>query len=133
MIKISDIHHQFEKPYRHIWKILDIGDKYLGKKSKEPVYAVRYNGLVYEMTLTKILEKIKFSKETNLFDVFRFLEYNPIDKNFYPQCGFHDETAKTYRYFSNQSKMDFWIEIHKEDLNKESYELYYRCKTKQLK
>lgn len=126
--KISDIHYQWEKPYHHIWRILDIGDTLLGKKLKEPLYAVRHNGLVYEMSLTKIIDKIKFSESNNIFDVYRFLEYNENDRLFYPKCGFYDETSDIYRYFSNQAKMDFWIEMNKENLKKESYELYYSCK-----
>lgn len=126
--KISDIHYQWEKPYRHIWKILDVGDTLLGKKLKEPLYAVRHNGLVYEMPLSKILDRIKFSESNNMVDVYRFLEYNENDRLFYPKCGFYDETSEIYRYFSNQSKMDFWIEINKENLKKESYELYYSRK-----
>lgn len=126
--KISEIHHQWEKPYRNIWIIHDIGDTVFGKKLKEPLYAVRHNGLVYEMSLTKILDRIKFSESNNIFDVYRFLEYNTIDRLFYVKCGFHDEGSKMYRYFSTQEKMDFWIEMHKEYLNNESYELYYSCK-----
>lgn len=135
MIKIKSIRFQYEKQYHNIRKVVDIGGTVISlfgekSKAKEPVYWVRENNKNYEITQSVLLDKLSFSEKAGIFDIYRFLEINPNDNEVYVKCGFFNEEKNIEQYFSSQGKMDFWIEMNKENLNKESYELYLIHKQK---